>query len=1241
MHAMLDHVRRIGAQARRLVAIDGVSRAVAAAVVGVLAWCLLDYGVRLQDRGLRLIGSLAVVALAAWALWRFAVPALRFRLDDIGVARRIERQFPELTDRLSSSVDFLLRSEDDPTAGSPQMRRAVISETAADLEQLDWKSVLDRRRVWPALLAAAASVSVAAALALSHPAMAGVAVQRLLLPFGNQAWPRQHRLAFKAPVRRVALGQTFEVELIDQQGAPPRDARIVYEREKDGQAAEQETESFQILAERWIARKENVTRPFRYRAIGGDDETMDWITVEVVEPPLVESVSVRLFPPAYTGIRPHAGERRIQAWKGTGIELVGRASRPIAAAVVHQEHGPSHPLQVAADGMGISLPFVAPVATAGKASQASDSPGWVAENSGKYWIELVDRDGLAGGSDDRWDLKVTIDSPPQVTIEQPTGNLTVTPRGIVPLRGTIRDDLAVARATLRYRRSDRKEADAELSVELYRGPAAVAASNDLRQPGFNHPPPIRVSQDWDLAPLELAAGTEVTLTLEADDYLPQSGVSQSTRLSIITPQELEGRLSQRQQQLAADLARILRMQQEARLQTAGLYSQSAEVRSLRKQDIDQLHAAELAQRQVRRSLASPTEGLSLQTAALLQEIAANRLDSPELARRIEQVDAELRRLDQNELASAESELVAALKNGEVASQQPQADGAEIARVAQSLSTTLASQDGVIGALERLVMELGEFHSFRQVVDEVSDIQREQLGLERRTRDALRDQPDLLGREPKDLTPQQRGDLQRLTERQLELARRFEKLQQRMAGVRDALQTTAPLSAEALADALTLAEREAVGGKMRAVGAQLEENRLLQAVEQQASLAALLAEIMDTLSNRRQPELSRLARKLRAAEAQLASLAAEQQQLTRQFQSLSGQDASTLSQQERKTLERLARQQEELQQRTKRFADELQRLQANDASNSSANAADHQTNAKNASDKGQSAQAKEQSQRAEQALAQAQQELAERRRQAEQDLADLQLAGIEPEIANLVQRQERAIQEAERLEKLAQGGPLAEPARQSLRDLAQEESLLADETNLLRDKVALEVFRWALESAASSLARSAEWLAQEKTGLETQHAQRQALVRLRQVAAAISAKPNDQANSDPPAGQGGKSGGQQPPPPAAARYKAAEIRLLRAIQQDVQTRTLELAAKREAGNPTAEWQPPLEELAEEQRRLVELAEQIISAANEAQLRAAEQAERNALAPPFDGTEDPVPVVPEATPPKPPETPDQAP
>ena len=71
---------------------------------------------------------------------------------------------------------------------------------------------------------------------------------------------------------------------------------------------------------------------FAFRAAGGDDDTMRWHTVEVVDPPRLESLAITVHPPGYTGLPAARAERHLEVLAGTGIEISGTASEPLSAA---------------------------------------------------------------------------------------------------------------------------------------------------------------------------------------------------------------------------------------------------------------------------------------------------------------------------------------------------------------------------------------------------------------------------------------------------------------------------------------------------------------------------------------------------------------------------------------------------------------------------------------------------------------------------------------------------------------------------------------------------------------------------------------------------------------------------------------------------------------------------------------------------------------------------------------------
>ena len=154
----------------------------------------------------------------------FSGRTLRRRLSDVAIAQRVERQFPQLGDRLSTSVEFLKQQEDDAFAGSAALRRAVVTTTTADVESLDFRAAIERKPTHKALRIAGLLGRVrASCLPVAIPSAARVAIARLVRPFGNDAWPRQTNLQIVGtPPTRLAVGQTFELNVVDRNGTLAR-----------------------------------------------------------------------------------------------------------------------------------------------------------------------------------------------------------------------------------------------------------------------------------------------------------------------------------------------------------------------------------------------------------------------------------------------------------------------------------------------------------------------------------------------------------------------------------------------------------------------------------------------------------------------------------------------------------------------------------------------------------------------------------------------------------------------------------------------------------------------------------------------------------------------------------------------------------------------------------------------------------------------------------------------------------
>ena len=233
LHPLQQRIKALRHRIRRCVALYALGWVTSAVLAAVLIVGLADYVFRFEDPGLRLMESLAVLGVLCWSGYHFLYRGLIARLEEVDLARRLERRFPQLGGSLASAVQFLRQSEDDPTAGSATLRRAVVRQTAAAAERLDFRAALRLASVWRAAGVAGACVLAAGVLAGLDPSDSRTALARLIDPLGDVAWPQVHHLEIRKPVpQRVDRGGTFRVAVVDapESSFRPRSSSIISSR---------------------------------------------------------------------------------------------------------------------------------------------------------------------------------------------------------------------------------------------------------------------------------------------------------------------------------------------------------------------------------------------------------------------------------------------------------------------------------------------------------------------------------------------------------------------------------------------------------------------------------------------------------------------------------------------------------------------------------------------------------------------------------------------------------------------------------------------------------------------------------------------------------------------------------------------------------------------------------------------------------------------------------------------------
>lgn len=1155
----------------------------ATTLAAVLVLGLADVLLRSEELGVRLLFSAAALGVIGWAVWRYVWPALSRDATAVQIAQRIEGRWPHLQDRLSSALEFLAQTEDDPSAGSPALRRTVVAQATAQIDGLPLREVVDRRRPFPVLIVAGVLVLIVSLLSLAAPQTAARAGRRLAMPWStSDAWPRRHELAFVDPPTRVPYGETFRVELEDTQGEPPELVEIYYWFEGQD-LSEVKPQAMKPSGERLVHHVSRVTRPFKFRAVGGDDDTMQWHTVEVVEPPRVEALTITLHPPKYTARGPHESSRHIQAIAGTQVALAGRSTKPISDAriAVETAEGESEiPLHVGEDGMSFTLGRSGGIdpSEANQARRAGPASQWTLNESGLYRLILTGEDGVEGGRNDRYQLDVSPDAAPRISVERPEANTFATADAQLPIHATVSDDLAIARIELRWSRSDQSDVGEQV-ITLYEGPPAAALrSATAKEAGEKR----EVDYLWDLKALEaIPAGASLLLSVAASDYRPQQEQSPPRRIAIITTDQLEDRIVQRQTFLLGQLAEALTIQREARSQTKALQIQFDQTGKLAPTDVVDLQSAELNQRRVDRLLAGEHDGVLTQIDALLDMARQNRLDNPDLERRIGDLGKAIRQITTNELPAIGRDLLTGLKAGQTAmhasGDQP-VSGVEVAEVQQSVDDAAQNQERVIQRLEKLLGDLSQWDSYRRFARQVSSLRSDQQTIAQQTAE-LRTQT--LSKTLQELTAQQRADLSKLGQRQSELARRLEQMLSRMDQMQSELSDD-PVASQTLGDAVELARSEGISGRMRQASRQIEENQLGQASGQQQQLTEKLDELLDTLTGRREHQLERRLEQLNEAAAELQGLRQRANQL---HDDLSAALQNPDEAEKRRQLQRLEAQRQEQQQEMERLGRKLKRLQAEQAAESVANAAEHSQRSGEAAGQGDQQQQREQGDLAEEDLARAEDELQRRIQQVERDLLEEQLARLEQSLEGMVVQQQDINEETLRLDRLRQqNGKLTHGQLASVGALAQQQRALLAEAGDFAEKIeAAEVFHLALTGAMTEMADAAQRLENVQIGERTQTAEARALQRLEQLVEAM--KP-DEPDDTPEGGAGSGSGGGQTQSADGIR-SVAQLKLIRLMQHSLQEQTRKLEEIRATRDWTDEEQAEVAELAQEQGRLAEL------------------------------------------------------
>lgn len=581
-------------------------------------------------------GMLTLTLWCGWGAGFFGLLGAwrRTRVSPLSVARRVESIEPRFGDRLSSAVSLLAAGPAKQTS-SIELTERVVASVTGELQRVPPERLIQRRSaiLWIAL----ASFVCAGLFAWGtrHPGFAGTAARRLLLPTTDAAWPQQNRLRLTGVPNRVHLGDRVEIGVSDTSGVLPGDTEIQFRMLNADGANALVVPPLRMQGAAGVATLALVEGPFAVRAQGGDDTAMDWIEVEVAERPEVVDYLVTVHPPAYTQREAfETNELRLNVMSGSELTIVARvAPRVINAELVGTATGDLTERESQERVWPVTIKELAIEELAGGGGNGANElrvGPIVLDQRENLRFRWRDAAGLAGQSQQQWQIEITSDSVPQVVVTSPESDIEVLATARVALGVDFTDDLGLSEVWCEVKGSDGLVRDGELAerVMLTRFDAPRLAHTLVAE--------LDLQQIIATGGLAGTSGSVIELYGVAVDTAGQRGESNRRRLRIVDASYLQMQQDRRAEAMFEKLQQATRDQQIALEQSQAAASELEQGAS--ESGEERLRMAEAAQRAAQSSLSTSSQSARESLEASLETAQRNQLAD-------EEIEAALKRLE--------------------------------------------------------------------------------------------------------------------------------------------------------------------------------------------------------------------------------------------------------------------------------------------------------------------------------------------------------------------------------------------------------------------------------------------------------------------------------------------------------------------------------------------------------------------------------------------------------------------
>ena len=616
-----------------------VGRGLALVLIALVAGVFFSFAVDRKldmERAQRAVILAVALAGVGYIMWRFLLRPLGVPLDAEELALVFERHYPELGDRLISTLQFSY-SDVERLGSSEGLVREVAKQANAMAEGLDSTAPLEGRETWRRLGIAAAAVAVLVTFSILRAEDMGPWFQRNIL-FRDIDYPRETYLSVEVePGFEVVRGGSITVTVTaDDEHVVPDE--VIFHKKFPGLGIEREAvRADEARPNVFVKRFENITERLEFR-VTGNDHTTEWYEVSVVDPPELVSLQFTITYPGYMD-RPKAAVSAqhgvVSIPPGSRLTMAGRANKDLASGGLLLDNRPVAP--------ELGWLEVEDVADADGKTKRRGVKGFlqlgdrVKAQSLTLQIRLEDARGITNPRGAMYILRIEPDNAPSVHVDRKGVRGDISTRAMLPLVIQVRDDHAVSGIEVTVATTPPPAgSDEDVPEEAEPRPTSGAATTQPAKRTFVVPDVptgerhVNVPHTVDLEPLKLVVGQFVRVQAAAVDSLPKSfdGPNRATSavhtFKVVSDEELLRELLRRQQEIRDAFRRAVDMQAAVRDRVRAVSDHLAGGGGIDPEVRRRLNLS--AKNQL--SIAKQCSVTAQQMQEVLDEMVANRISTP-------------------------------------------------------------------------------------------------------------------------------------------------------------------------------------------------------------------------------------------------------------------------------------------------------------------------------------------------------------------------------------------------------------------------------------------------------------------------------------------------------------------------------------------------------------------------------------------------------------------------------------